>query len=263
MPAETRDLRRMFIPLALFSEGRKPDRLPTGIEGLDKLIEGGISFGESLLIEGLPGSGKTVFSRQMLVKTLASGVPCIYIVTTEPVDSVKQQMMSFGWDLEKANGLLAFIDAYSCQAEPEKAKTLTGALHSIHDLNELNELIKLEAARLECAKKGGFILLDSLSDFIIYGSFESVAKFIKLLSGNIRANKSVALLCIESGVHPDNVMATINYLTSGTIELKVNEQEQRMLRISRLGGTMHTLKWIEFTISGKGINVEVEEFFKK
>jgi hypothetical protein len=37
------------------------DRVPTGIEGFDRLIEGGIPRGSLVLLAGNAGSGKTIF----------------------------------------------------------------------------------------------------------------------------------------------------------------------------------------------------------
>ncbi len=44
------------------SDGRL-DRMPTGIPGLDHLLDGGLVRGNSLLVEGSPGSGKSKASK--------------------------------------------------------------------------------------------------------------------------------------------------------------------------------------------------------
>jgi len=44
------------------------DRVPTGISGLDPLIEGGFPKGSLILLAGNPGTGKTVFGFQFLCK---------------------------------------------------------------------------------------------------------------------------------------------------------------------------------------------------
>jgi KaiC/GvpD/RAD55 family RecA-like ATPase len=43
-------------------------RVKSGIEGLDEVIEGGFPSGSLILLAGEPGTGKTVFSIQFLVK---------------------------------------------------------------------------------------------------------------------------------------------------------------------------------------------------
>lgn len=44
------------------------DRVPTGISGLDPLIEGGFPKGSLILLAGNPGTGKTIFGFQFLCK---------------------------------------------------------------------------------------------------------------------------------------------------------------------------------------------------
>jgi len=39
----------------------RTERVPTGIQGLDALIEGGFPKGRSILVTGEPGTGKTIF----------------------------------------------------------------------------------------------------------------------------------------------------------------------------------------------------------
>ena len=43
----------------------KTERVPTGIQGLDQLIEGGLPKGRSVLVTGDPGTGKTLFFRAL------------------------------------------------------------------------------------------------------------------------------------------------------------------------------------------------------
>ena len=76
------------------------ERVPTGIEGLDSRIEGGLPKGRSILITGEPGTGKTIFALQFLLDGLKRGEKCIFVTADEgPVD-VLEQAASLGWDLE-------------------------------------------------------------------------------------------------------------------------------------------------------------------
>src|SRR6185369_9513814 len=49
------------------------NRLETGVPGLDKLMDGGIPRGYSVLVAGPSGSGKTVLSNQFIVEGLRRG----------------------------------------------------------------------------------------------------------------------------------------------------------------------------------------------
>ncbi|MGC8850282.1 MAG: RAD55 family ATPase, partial [Candidatus Bathyarchaeia archaeon] len=57
--------------------------ISTGIDVLDE-VTGGFIKGSSILLKGSPGTGKTVFSTQFLVKGVKLGEPGVYVAFTEP-----------------------------------------------------------------------------------------------------------------------------------------------------------------------------------
>lgn len=77
------------------------ERVPTGIAGLDTLIEGGFPKGRSILVTGEPGTGKTIFALQFLAEGLARGEKGIYVAADEGPLDILEQAASVGWDLEK------------------------------------------------------------------------------------------------------------------------------------------------------------------
>ena len=59
------------------------ERVKSGVEGLDEVIEGGFPKGSLILLAGEPGVGKTVFSMQFLVKGVKLSEPGIYVSFAE------------------------------------------------------------------------------------------------------------------------------------------------------------------------------------
>jgi circadian clock protein KaiC len=51
----------------------------TGIEGLDRILDGGLTPHRLYLIEGVPGSGKTTMAMQFLMDGPARGVRALYV----------------------------------------------------------------------------------------------------------------------------------------------------------------------------------------
>ena len=66
------------------------ERISTGIQGLDSLIEGGIPKGFTVLIAGNPGTGKTILTSHFLYEGLKKGESGIYVSFSES----KQQYLS-------------------------------------------------------------------------------------------------------------------------------------------------------------------------
>ena len=74
-------------------------RTPSGIEGLDGLIEGGFQERKSYLICGEPGTGKTTFCLQFLLKGLDLGEPSVYVTIDEKPSHLIEDAQAMGWDL--------------------------------------------------------------------------------------------------------------------------------------------------------------------
>ena len=68
------------------------------------------------------------------------------------------------------------------------------------------------------------------------------------------------MVVLEEGLHNERVVSTLDYVCDGTIEM-VLKDGQRRLRVVRMLDTRHPLKWINFSLTEKGLEVKVEEFF--
>ena len=75
-------------------------RCRSGITGLDEILQGGIPRGGCILVAGGPGSGKTILSTQFLLKGIQKfDEPGLLVTFDETPDSIRKNMLSFGWDL--------------------------------------------------------------------------------------------------------------------------------------------------------------------
>jgi KaiC/GvpD/RAD55 family RecA-like ATPase len=71
---------------------KKEGFIRTGIDKLDRLLEGGIPSGFTVVLLGSPGS-----STEILVKQIASGSIVTYITTEETKDEILNTMHRFNW----------------------------------------------------------------------------------------------------------------------------------------------------------------------
>jgi circadian clock protein KaiC len=86
----------------------------TGIGGFDEITGGGIPRGHITVVLGGPGTGKTVFSLQTLVRGAMEGLePGIFVAFEEDTRRIRENAASFGWDLSGLESRhLFFLDAY-------------------------------------------------------------------------------------------------------------------------------------------------------
>ncbi|MDP2308897.1 MAG: circadian clock protein KaiC [Pseudomonadota bacterium] len=93
-------------------------RSPTGLPGFDEMNGGGLPRGRVTAVIGGPGSGKTLFGLQFLVKGARDlGEPGIFVAFEECSDDVVANVSSFDWDLAELRGNgIEFIDAQLSQS---------------------------------------------------------------------------------------------------------------------------------------------------
>jgi len=90
------------------------DRVSTGVEGLDKMLGGGLIAGRPYVIGGPPGSGKSILCTHFLLDGLQRGESCMIVALDEPPSEIRSNMSAFGWNLDS----LMAVDATDPAACP-------------------------------------------------------------------------------------------------------------------------------------------------
>ena len=76
--------------------------LRTGIKGFDDLFQDkGLPKGNSILVAGGTGTGKSTFCRQICYNAISKGKHCLYVSFEENKDRIIRSMEKFGWDVNQ------------------------------------------------------------------------------------------------------------------------------------------------------------------
>lgn len=76
-------------------DGSTVARLSTGVMGLDDIMNGGMPRGNTVLLAGASGTGKTTLAFQFLCEGAARGEPGAFISVTEPTAMLKRNLGSY------------------------------------------------------------------------------------------------------------------------------------------------------------------------
>jgi KaiC/GvpD/RAD55 family RecA-like ATPase len=228
-------------------------RVSTGIAKLDDMIGGGFPSHSSILIKGPPGTGKTTISQQFLYSGLKNSEKGYYITSDASPEDVVDKMSSFSWEIDsylKSRKLL-FLDIYSWRVGGAKDKVWKHVLQGGLNIDALNLSLSelLEKLSNDHHKRGVF---DSLSSLLLYVSTDMVIKFIPILIAKAKRKGATELLILEEGVHDPKTVNTLNFLTDGLIETKM-EEGTKYLRIPRMRGTSCKGGWIEYDLTDNGV----------
>ena len=92
---------RLLTPTAVPNYTAKPERVNTGITGLDEMIAEGFWRGTTTLVAGPPGSGKTIMALAFLAAGASKGEPGIYLGLQENPTQLTRVMRNMQMPVEK------------------------------------------------------------------------------------------------------------------------------------------------------------------
>src|SRR6478609_9662219 len=99
------------------------EKTPSGIAGFDQITGGGLPAGRSTLVCGGPGSGKTIFAVEFLVRGAELGEPGVFVSFEESAEDLASNVAALGFDLARLveQKLLAVDCVHLDPAEIEEA----------------------------------------------------------------------------------------------------------------------------------------------
>ncbi len=123
-----------------------PERLPTGIPGLDTILHGGFRKGRTYMLMGQPGAGKTILANQVCFQHAASGGRVLYItlLAESHTDLVGNLASLRFFDNSRIPETITYLSAFSVLEQ--------GGLEA------LSELIRKETR----AQQASLLVLDGL-----------------------------------------------------------------------------------------------------
>jgi len=85
-----------------FKQENVINRVRTGIDGLDDIIDGGLPRKSITLVSGPPGSGKSIFCFQFLYEGVKKGEKCLFLTLDKKVNGLLIQSKKLGFDFQPA-----------------------------------------------------------------------------------------------------------------------------------------------------------------
>ncbi len=224
----------------------KPRRLSTGVPELDKMMNGGILEGDSVLIAGPSGTGKSAIATQFIAEGIRQGEACIAAIFEERPRGYVARASSFGLDLAtpQKTGKLEIL--YLRPLDLSVDETMQEILDAVKRLN---------AKRLTIDSLVGFEMAlapDFRDDYR-----ESLYRMVAALTG--------AGVTIMTTVEIEDTFTamlfshyTISFLTDDILRLRyveIDGQLRKVMVVIKMRGGNHSKDIREYVISDEGVVV--------
>ena len=220
-------------------------RVPTGVPGLDDMIEGGLPSGRIIGVTGATGSGKTTLGLQFLEHGITQcGEAGVYVTLEDEVSDVAQDMARFGWNLSahiEANRLAVVKSFIPTEVNTPRAVDIL--LDDIHAA-----VTQVNAKRL---------VFDSLSALgFCYTETTNLRRDVLRLCALLRELGCTVVMVTEM---PDRGEATMRFglaqfVTQGMIVMHM-AHAYRALEVRKMRGTRHDINVHRMHFTDHGLKV--------
>jgi circadian clock protein KaiC len=220
-------------------------RIPTGVDGLDDILGGGLPRHRIHLVEGDPGTGKTTLALQFLLEGVKLGDPGLYVTLSETKEELIAVARSHGWSLDALT--ICELTVPEETLKPESQYTLFHP--SEVELGETTKTVLDEVERVQPTR----LVFDSLSEMRLLARdpLRFRRQILALKQFFIGRQCTVVLL--------DDRTSEVDSLATGVIVLEhlapQYGAERRRLRVQKLRGTKFRGGYHDFMIRTGGVQI--------
>jgi len=219
------------------------ERLPSGNQRLDDILNGGLLKNGINLIVGVPGSGKTILSQQFAFANATKEHPALYLSTlSEPLDKI----LRYGEGLK-------FFDRAAIR-DGRVVYEDVGPVLGEHGLDDVIAAIDDYLKKV----RPGIVVIDSFRVFHAFAS--DITEFRRFLYDLTRRLTATATTSVWNAPYPRSLapeaaeFAVADAILALDIK-QVGEREMRVLQVLKLRGSNYKSGEHAYRISDEGFRV--------
>ncbi len=244
----------------------------TGIKGFDELFEKGegIPSGSAVLIEGGPGSGKTIFCLATAMNLCKQGKKCLYMSFEEPEEKLIRHMKKFNWNFDE------YLKKDMLRIKRFDAIDVARSIEALLSAAKKELLIEVNPIFFPEDFNPDFVVMDSLTSIAsaFSGEESRFRIYMEQLFRYLEKNKITNFLIreVSSPSHVGSIFKekgeAVSFLSDGIIVLYnvIYPAGTRglALEILKMRGTSFKKRIVEMKIiNGRGLEINPDKILKK
>ncbi len=176
-----------------------------------------------VLLVGPPGSGKTSFCEQTILKRLAVDRPIIY-VTTERGPSKAETALKERGLAHVEPGLLSFVDAYNETVGVSVSDRSDTVYADCNNLSSIDIAISKMSERI--GRKDILLVFDSLTSPYLFSGAE-ISRFMRQTLSRFATRGNAVVACIDEGCGKEEDLVAMMSISDGVI--RTEREESKLL----------------------------------
>ena len=208
----------------------------TGVPSLDNILDSdGYPDRSAILVVGPPGIGKEALGYWFIRSGLIQGDYCLY-ATHRPVSDVLRDMKGVGIGTDRVPEWIA------SSGSPVRC--------DLRDSTAISFNIKEAVHRNK--ERRVRVATDVLSPLLVLNPLESMYGYWSQLLADLKQQDSVLFALAEDGMHPPNVLTTMEQIFDGVIEMRLYEEGLAitpLFRVRKMLGLPPLHGYFRFSVS--------------
>ncbi|RBI62077.1 recombinase RecA [halophilic archaeon] len=202
-------------------------RIPTGVAGLDEVLDGGLIPGRSYLVRGDPGTGKTILGMDYLTAGVDADETVLFVNLEEAESDIRQNAATLDIDLSGVH----FLDL-----SPDSDVFVDGQSYDIFTPSEVEQepLTRRITERIEETEPDR-VFIDPLTKlrYLTSDDYQFRKQVISFMRYLKEQGATILLTSENTSRSPDD---DLEYMTDGTIELR-RSTRGRTVQVQKFRGS--------------------------
>jgi len=232
------------------TKARELPKVATGITGLDDVLHGGFPAGRTILLNGGPGTGKSIFGMEFLYRSAVNGEPGIFVTFEERAEAVRENALALGWDLAPLEKEGKFF-LFGAHVDPQ------AAISGDFNVKGLLAIVEGKAKSMGARR----IVIDALD--VLMRVFDNPVRErneLYALHDWLNEHEMTAVLTVKTSAGGDTAFRYefLDYMADCVIQLDHRAVEQvptRRMRVIKYRGSDFIHNECPFIIADNGINI--------
>jgi len=220
--------------------------LSTGVPGLDAMMDGGIPEGDSLLVAGPSGAGKTILGQHFINEGLQQGEPGIVAMFEELPAEYVERAAKFGIDFEtpQKEGMLKVI--YLRPLDLSVDETLHEIVNAVREVG-CKRLVIDSLVGFELALAPGF-----RTDFreSLYRMIGALTRMGVTIISTVEVEENFTSMSLSN--------FAVSFLADDLLRMRyvsINGQLRKMMMVVKMRRSKHSIDLTEYEITAEGIRM--------
>ncbi|BCS90671.1 MAG: KaiC domain-containing protein [Candidatus Micrarchaeota archaeon] len=234
--------------------------ISTGIEGLDRLLGGGIPENNQVLLSGGPGAGKTLLAFNIAYNLSKKGINSGFICLDEESSMLLRNVKATFTNIKDIDDLIN-----SKKLAVIKSDIYSKAIQNTEHIYKINDIIGELTSIISSNRDIRFLVIDSLTTLrFIFAEDREFRKALVTILSFIRRNNIIGLFTSEmyTSERKDLRFNEEFFIFDDILTMYLNTESNRrmpLIEVIKSRGTRHQWVAVPYEITPFGVNVIAEQ----